>query len=361
MNASTIDTLRVRVTQMNARYDAYFAGQPRHSRDPSMLDELIDEASSVAESASAIGTDEAAAVGQGALESAAMYKREAEAIRGIQEGSTEIFLAHEYRAWSRMTFERYHRNFAGQSRQDRNLSTLRSMIEELDQLDDEMAKLEAREQDAFISDARAELERNRTLYRDELTTISSLRSSGEQGERADYLASAANTLFEDYARFFAKKQRRSRSLTRLRGMIDELKNIHDQMNALKAAGFENDSNSRNSDIVADRIRFYEREWSAIQESRREGSFDELVTSLGAAANQVFSQYRTSFAGQDRATRDLVLLGTLCDELHDLARQMDQLDRVRDNDQNQHNLAVVLDQLRTYSREFREIRKMKASS
>ena len=106
--------------------------------------------------------------------------------------------------------------------------------------------------------------------------------------------------------------------------------------------------------------FYRDERLAIQEARGRASFDELVNELGSAANLVFEAYRKEFAGQQRGTRDRQRLVALTEELYDLAQEMERLDRVRDND-NQHNLAVVLDQLRMYHREFVEIGKVQKRS
>ena len=361
MSTTDIETLQARAARMNAQYDALFSGQPRHSRDPALLDELIKEASALVEAASRLETGAAQSVISDVRESRTLYEREVTVIREIQDGSTEVFLAHEYRAWARMVYERYNQNFAGHSRNDRDLALLEDMLKELERLDAELNKLQQREDDPFIVEARDEIASNRTLYQNEHTAISSLRSSESFEERGDHLATAANVQFAQYGRFFAKKQRRSRSISRLSGMLGQLDGIKSAMLSLKDAGFESDSNARNIGIVEERAVFYRQEHEAIQAARREGSFDDLVTSLGKAANDVFDNYKQNFAGQSRGTRDLELMSTLCEELYDLARQMDQLDRVRDHDQNQHNLAVVLDRIRTYNREYREIKKAKAST
>ena len=52
---------------------------------------------------------------------------------------------------------------------------------------------------------------------------------------------------------------------------------------------------------------------------------------------------------------LDLLNRIFEGLYDLARQMDDLDRVREDSGNEHNLAIVLDALRLYDREDALIR------
>ena len=361
MKTTPIDTLKERAARMNAKYDAYFAGQPRHSRDPSLLDELVKEANALVSAAGNLNSSTAQQIETDAKDSGELYAREAKVIREIQDSGTELFLAHEYRAWARMVFERYHRNFAGHSRSDRDLALLHDMTAELGRLDDELAKLEHRVDETFIRETREEIAKNSELYVSEGQAIDALRNGGPLDERADHLATAANVQFARYGQFFANKQRRSRSTSRLTGMLNQLESIHGAMTTVANEGFEHDSNGQNIGIVEERLRFYRSEFDAIQSARGDGSFEDLITSLGKAANDVFEVYSNEFAGQDRATRNLDSISMLCEELYDLARQMDQLDRVRDNDQNQHNLAVVLDRVRTYNREYREIKKAKAST
>ena len=55
-------------------------------------------------------------------------------------------------------------------------------------------------------------------------------------------------------------------------------------------------------------------------------------------------------------RDLERLNSLCDELHDIARQMLDLERVSSNETNQKNLRLVLETLDVYNREYEHIQK-----
>jgi hypothetical protein len=104
--------------------------------------------------------------------------------------------------------------------------------------------------------------------------------------------------------------------------------------------------------------FYQGELAQIKDARAQTSFDALVAGFGRAANQLFDQYKSMYAGEERASRELAPLAHLCESLWDLAIEMDRLDRVRENDSNQHNLAVVFDHLRLYHREYVEIDKIK---
>ena len=43
MSTHTTDSLKARVTRIKNRYDAHFAGQPRHTRDPELLEGMMRE------------------------------------------------------------------------------------------------------------------------------------------------------------------------------------------------------------------------------------------------------------------------------------------------------------------------------
>ena len=55
---------------------------------------------------------------------AKLFEDEAVQIEGVQSSSPEDFLAHEYRSWIDLIFDRYRRNFAGQNRSERDMATL---------------------------------------------------------------------------------------------------------------------------------------------------------------------------------------------------------------------------------------------
>ena len=132
------------------------------------------------------------------------------------------------------------------------------------------------------------------------------------------------------------------------------------MNALQIQGLHDDANERNMQIVGERLGMYRKELEAVRGARQGTTMERLVHALGEEANSLFEEYRGHFAGQDRATRDLSLLDRLFEALHDIARQMEDLDRVRPDENNQRNLAVVLDHLRLYGREDDLIREAQPS-
>ena len=179
-----------------------------------------------------------------------------------------------------------------------------------------------------------------------------------RGEQASILATVANAQFRLYSDHFAGKSRLSRRPARLERIVGTLTQTRDRMDALRQQGLHDPSNERNIGVVDGRLELYRKELEAVRSARQQTSMEALVRGLGEAANAAFDQYREHFAGQDRGTRDLQLLDSILEELHDMARQMDDLDRVRDDPANQRNLAIVLDQIRSYDREDQLIRDAK---
>ena len=327
-----------------------------------MLDEMASEAESVIAAARGLSDNDGRQVADAVEEQRQLYVREANQIREIQASSTEVFLIHEYRAWTRMVFDRYQRNFAGHPRSTRDAGILVEMIADLESLDDELGRLEGRADDGGIcASTRKRIDSNLELYRQERQHIVRARMAGSLEEQADMLASAANVQFAQYAAHYAGKMRLSRSIGRLERIVTELEAMSERMTALDAQGFSHESNSKNIETVNERVAFYRTEIDAVKAARANTSFEALVAELGRAANEIFDEYRKEYAGQPRETRELAPLALLTEGLYDLARQMNQLDRVRDDDNNQHNIAVVLDHLRMYHREYVEIEKLKKRS
>ena len=186
--------------------------------------------------------------------------------------------------------------------------------------------------------------------------IAKLRETGDVPQRTSILANDANRLFTDWGAYFGGKSRVSRRLERLELMIAHLDWIDERMGNLEGSGDPEKLNRKNRDICAQRKAFYSTELDQIREARSQTAFDDIVLALGESANTTFAEYREVFAGKDRKQVPLAKLNTICEELFDLATQMNELDMVRSHDANQQNLSTVLDQLRLFQREYDTIRK-----
>lgn len=350
MTTPTLESLRNRAEAIHRQYDAHFAGQPRITRDASLLDAIIDETDAAL--ADARGVPGAEPVLERLRQNRAMYQQEVAAVRAAQAQGPEAFEVHRIGTWAGLVFDLYRRHFAGKSRGTRDLGLIGELIDLLERLDAESASLSARVGAiADLADVRSGITENLALYRKERAAIVSARGAGTLEEQGDLLAAVANGQFTLYRVHFAGKSRVSRRPALLARMIGALETVGDRMRALRAQGLHAESNDKNIEIVEARLAAWREEIEAIRAQKQKTSFADLVTALGTAANEVFATYRKQFAGQDRTTREPEELGELLDQLIEVARLMDDLDRVRDDAGNQHNLGVVLDHLRLYQREY----------
>lgn len=345
--------------QLDQQYQTYFAGHPRFSRDPSLLRRMADQAKKHLESGvNQTNEKEARARLRKQVE---LFESEARSIDAIQASNSEEFLGHEYRSWVDLIFARYRRNFAAQSRSDRPLHLLKGLRAEVGRVVEQLVKLESRGTNEVVSEALETARQNQKLFDDELDAIAKLRTEGDFGQRTSLLANDANRLFEDWGHYFSNKARLSRRIERLTQMMVHLEWIATQMSDVERGGDADGLNAKNREICAQRLSFYKKEREQIQLARSQASFDQIVLALGEAANQAFDAYREQFAGRDRKTVELGRLDRICEELFDLAIQMNELDLVRSHDANQQNLATVLDQLRLFQREYDTIRQVQEAS
>ncbi|MEE2789418.1 MAG: hypothetical protein VX589_18920 [Myxococcota bacterium] len=361
MTTNPIESLRARLSRIKNRYDAHFAGQPRHTRDPGMLEDMVREIDEIIAASNGLEVGLEQTVLESLNQDRTLYQNEILAIREIQSAAPGVLLAHEYQTWVWLIIGRYRRNFAGRSRSSRDLGMLHEMADELKVLDGKLATLFDRTQATPIPRIREDIKESLELYQTEVKAIVDARSSGSREEQASRLAGAANAQFDQYRQHFSGKSRLSRDIRLMERIISQVTDIGEQMVGLRNDGFASENNDGNIDIVANRKSFYVGELSLIRDARQNTTFDQLVTSLGEAANAIFDEYRAHFGGQDRMTRELDRLNHCCEGLYYLARQMNDLDDVREHDVNQENLATVLDHLRIYDREHQAIAEAQSGS
>lgn len=341
------DALLERLRLIHQRYETQFAGQPRITRDAGVLDNLVAEVQAVDREAGGLGSE---AVRTLAAARVTLYTDEAAAVREAQAGGPDALQAHLLTTWARFALRRYRRHFAGRSRATRDVGLLGELIADLERIDVEMTELARRHESDSLLSERDQVRDSLGLYRGERGAIAGARGAGTLGEQASILASIANDQFALYRAHFAGKSRLSRRPARLERMVSTLEQVADRMNALQIQGLHDESNERNIQVVAERLGMYRKELEAVRGARQGTTMERLVHALGEEANALFEEYRGHFAGQDRATRDLDLLDRLFEALHDVGRQMEDLDQVRPDENNQRNLAIVLDHLRLYGRE-----------
>lgn len=362
MATPSLADLRKQVNDLNAQYDAYFAGQPRISRDVALMDSLRESLQPVVAALETLpATSERNEVLETARKNLNLYTQESQAIRTAQGAGPDAMEAHRLATWAAFTTRRYTRHFAGKSRATRDLGLLDELLADLGRLHEDILGLAEEFTNPELTDARTTVENSLRLYQEERAAIHEARSRASADELADTLAQVANEQFRIYQDHFVGKARASRRPDLLQRVVTSLEAVLDAMQSVKANLPEHPHNTRNVETVQRQLEFYRGELTQIRAARQETKFSDLVTALGAAANQVFEEYRQHFAGQDRRTRELARMSKLCDSLYEIAHQMDDLDRVKEDDTNLQNLTIVLDNLRLYEREYDEIVKAQAGN
>lgn len=359
---SSLADLRKKVNDLNAQYDSFFAGQPRISRDVALMDSLRDNIRPVVTALAALpASRDRDEVLDTARKNLSLYETESKSIREAQSGGPDALEAHRLSTWAGFATRRYVRHFAGKSRATRDLGLLSELIEDLKHLNEDLSALSQEFTNAELTDARTTVENSLKLYQDERTAIQEARGRSTPEELADLLAQVANDQFQIYQEHFVGKSRVSRRPDLLQRVINSLEGVLDLMQSANVKLPGHAHNPRNIETVTRQIAFYRTELDEIRKARQDTKFPDLVGALGTAANEIFAEYRKHFAGQDRRTRDLALLSKLCDQLYEVAHQMDDLDRVREDEMNLHNLSIVLDNLRFYEREYDEVGKAQAGT
>jgi len=353
---ATAAELMERLERIDSRYRGRFAGHPRISRDPDEMQALRDEVAAVAKESSGLGD---AALSDRIKASTELYDKEYAAIQEARSAGPAAVQAHRVVSLAAFTYGRYTRFYAGQNRSTRNVSLLEELVSDLKAYEADLARLHTQgaQRDADLARLRDSIQ----IYEREVLAIRSARGSDSLPQQAQRYATLANDLFDRYRYLFANKSRISRSIGALDILIKGLKEIHAEMLALRTRGATGDVHAKNIALVSDRLNAWSEEKAAIAEVLEKAPLSDRIGYLGGAANDVFSQYREHFAGQDRRSRDISLLAKLIEELWYLMGEMDRIDQDDGDDTNARNLSIVTDQLRMYDREYGEIAKVQSPS
>ncbi|MBR58317.1 MAG: hypothetical protein CMH54_09885 [Myxococcales bacterium] len=355
-NQDIIEEIQRRAEAIHRQYETHFAGQPRISRDVELLTAMvaeIDETIELTRDMDPLSRDEAI---HPLLLHREQYITEAEHIRQAQQAGPEMYAAHEIRLCLNAISGSYHRHFAAMSRATRDPEILRELVGELNDLDAHLEGLKSELSDEMVTSLSGSISDGRNLYSSELDLIDEAANSGDLDEQANRLALLANHQFKIYREHFSGRSRNTRRVSLLQRVIRALEGIEVRMNQLDAQGTTFAANQQNVEIVRERLGMYRTEIDQIQRVKQESNLDSLMGSLGGEANEIFSVYQNEFAGQERTSRDLERLNGLCDGLHDIARQMMDLERISANETNQKNLRLVLETLDVYNREYEHIQK-----
>ena len=354
------DSLKHSADEIYARYTANFAGKPRATRELGILEDLITQLDALIEQTKTLMNGDRDATIVDFLETATSnlerYHSERSAIREAKAQPHAVegaLLA----ARANRCFDVYGRHFAGQNRGTRDRMLLHEVVNELEDLRVQMRNLLDRGGDKIRGDLET-VSQQLQMYRDEVTNIARAQTVGTQEEVANRLAELANAQFKLYQAHFAGKSRTTRRPALIERMIANLEEYQAEMNELAEDGFTSTMNRNNIGIIANNLEMYRNELKAIRDAREQTAVADLAGALGGAANEVFAAYQDNFAGKERATRDLDLMSTICDQLREIALQMREIGDEISIDSNDKNLHIVEERWATYEGEFRRIQEAK---
>ena len=341
--------LNQRLSDIHEQYRQHFAGRSRVTREPERLDSMIAAVQQVLIQAEGEPT-----ILKTGKEREALYRQERQAIVEAKAGGPDMVRVSQLADWGFVSTRRYARNFAGRNRSTRDLGLLDGLIDEHRQWLRDFDGVAVRHDAGWQASIRELLSKNLELYEKERGAIAESRVNRPADEKVSELARRANEQFAAYRRHFANQPRRSRDVGLLRRIIANLDVILAEMNALQDAGTRDDVHTANIGKVTERLAHHNAELTRVQQAVAGQNAGERSGGLADAANGLFKRYREQFAGRNRAEVDPDALHDINEQLHVIARQMDALHREAGLEVNAKNLAIVMDNLKRYEREFERI-------
>jgi hypothetical protein len=358
MANDALSALQERFQAIQSQYSFSFAFKPRASRNPDLLSDLL------AQTTALIGEARRVAGSADLLEQLesqrAVYESEREKVLAAQAQGPAAIEAAILASRANMAFFLYRGFFAGQSRSTRDIRLLEDIVGFLDGLLEQYEGLVRGYPGVVGTSDRDVIRNNLTMYRQEMEEIRKAQKEGDLNAIASNAATIANSQFELYRTHFAGRPRISRRPALLHRIVASLEDVRGVMTAARRDGLREEFNEKNIEIVEGRLATYRDERVAVDAEMRDATAEQRVDGLATAANTEMGLYRDGFAGQNRATRDLVALRDIVYRLFEIERQMSDLTRITDNTTNLRNLGIVQDTILTYMREYEEIEKAKGA-
>lgn len=352
MSSDRLAQLTARADQAHDRYRREFAGRSRIGRDATVLDGLVAQLQQVlVETDSVDGADALRTTIQQRID---LYRSERAAIAEAQAGGPDVAMAYRLHDLSWMDARRYARHFAGQSRATRDLGLMLEMLEGERKRKADLERIAARHEPGWRGESIAAMGQGVELYSGETKAIAETRAGLPAGQKAQTLATVANAQFGLYRAHFENKSRRTRRPALLERILAQLQDIAAGMQALEKGGLQSDANSGNIQKVRDRIRHHQDELVKIKQAKANTTATDLSAAYAEEANGLFKEYREKFAGRPRKDVDAAGLSGLCDRLLVVAQDMADLHAASALDVVEKNLAITIDNLKAYEREWSRV-------
>lgn len=357
MSKTTLASTKALSDKLHGRWMREFAGRSRHTRDLPTLDKLIEKANSLARKSKGLKGEQADEIEKMLLDRLRMYRQERTLIAEAVYERPEIAEVHGLGLEIDRSLACWRRHFAGRDRRTRDLVLLDLAITRMTKGLARMRELAPTNPDLVKAEQLDSLQGQLEVFKDERSEIDKARRGIAEGDRAALLVVEAQQALDRYRVHFAGQPRIACSLLRLDAIIALLARVKAELEALPE-GVRAPQNE-NLMVLTNELAARREERAAIADALAETTPRERGGQLGLVANQLFQVYAREFAGKDRATRNLQLLGSMCDRLTDLAEQMAELDRASDDPINRKNRPVVEDRERAYEREWVAIAQAKA--
>jgi hypothetical protein len=166
-------------------------------------------------------------------------------------------------------------------------------------------------------------------------------------------------LDSEYAKDFAGHSRLTRDLAQLDKMIKRAESVIARVQAIPAAA-QGPELLRLQEAANVAAALFRGEHEAITRAQAVGPHFEAFSMEATGANLVFARYMRHFAGQDRGTRDVALLGELVEELKQIDKRMGQILETKRAPELERDREVVRTNLTQYQKEIDLIEKAQAS-
>ncbi len=162
----------------------------------------------------------------------------------------------------------------------------------------------------------------------------------------------------DYAAEFAGQSRLTRDLDLLDRIIKRAEGVLSRVGAIPVAA-QGPELARLKEAATQNLELYRAERGAIVRAQEVGPTFESFSQEATSANFVFARYARHFAGKDRSTRDVALLGELVEELKQIDKRMTQLLEEADKKSSadfERDRKIVRENLTQYQKEIELIEK-----
>jgi hypothetical protein len=167
----------------------------------------------------------------------------------------------------------------------------------------------------------------------------------------DNLRVELEELDKEYGENFAGQSRLSRDVDLLDEIIKKTGSVLTRIDQIPQA-VRGPELVRLRDTASQNLVLYNQERAAILRAQEVGPTFEAFSSEATAANMVFARYARHFAGKDRSTRDVALLGELVDELKQIDKRMTQvLEETTGSTDFERDRRIVRENLTQYQKEI----------